>query len=32
VSAALKEALRQKGPDVKITFIMDGGLTIPRPA
>lgn len=31
VSVALKEALRQKGPSAKVTFIMDGGLTIPVP-
>ncbi|HTZ38992.1 MAG TPA: nickel-dependent lactate racemase [Syntrophales bacterium] len=30
VSAAVAEALREKGPDAKVTFIMDGGLTIPR--
>jgi nickel-dependent lactate racemase len=30
VSEAVAEALREKGPDAKITFIMDGGLTIPR--
>lgn len=32
VTAAIKEAMRIKGPDAKFTFIMDGGLTIPRPA
>lgn len=31
VSAAIDEALKQKGSSAKITFIMDGGLTIPRP-
>lgn len=31
VSAAVTEALRVKGADARITFIMDGGLTIPRP-
>lgn len=31
VSAALKEAIKQKGADAKVTFIMDGGLTIPMP-
>jgi nickel-dependent lactate racemase len=31
VSAAISEALRTKGPNARITFIMDGGLTIPRP-
>ncbi|MEM4264193.1 MAG: nickel-dependent lactate racemase [Thermoplasmata archaeon] len=30
VKEALKEALREKGPGAKVTFIMDGGLTIPR--
>ncbi|HSD94861.1 MAG TPA: hypothetical protein VLA94_05495, partial [Syntrophales bacterium] len=30
VSEALKEALREKGPGAKVTFIMDGGMTIPR--
>jgi lactate racemase len=30
VSAALQEALREKGPGAKVTFIMDGGMTIPR--
>ena len=30
VSEAVAEALREKGPDAKVTFIMDGGLTIPR--
>lgn len=30
VSAALKEALKEKGQDAKVIFIMDGGLTIPR--
>ena len=32
VSAAVKEAVRQKGAGAKVTFIMDGGLTIPKPA
>jgi len=31
LSAALKEAIVQKGADAKVTFIMDGGLTIPMP-
>ena len=30
VSEAVAEALREKGPDARVTFIMDGGLTIPR--
>jgi lactate racemase len=30
VSGALQEALREKGPGAKVTFIMDGGMTIPR--
>jgi nickel-dependent lactate racemase len=30
VSEAVAEALREKGPGAKVTFIMDGGLTIPR--
>jgi lactate racemase len=30
VSEALKEALKEKGPGAKVTFIMDGGMTIPR--
>lgn len=30
VSEALKQAFAEKGEDAKITFIMDGGLTIPR--
>ena len=30
VSAALEEALSEKGPKAKVTFIMDGGMTIPR--
>jgi len=30
VSEALTEALKEKGPSAKVTFIMDGGLTIPR--
>jgi nickel-dependent lactate racemase len=30
VSEAVEEALREKGTDAKVTFIMDGGLTIPR--
>jgi len=30
VSAAVKEAINIKGPGAKVTFIMDGGLTIPR--
>ena len=30
VMAALREALKEKGPDAKVTFIMDGGFTIPR--
>jgi nickel-dependent lactate racemase len=30
VSEAIKNALIEKGPMAKITFIMDGGLTIPR--
>lgn len=30
VSSAIQEALREKGSDAKIIFIMDGGLTIPR--
>ncbi|MEM3039168.1 MAG: nickel-dependent lactate racemase [Thermoplasmata archaeon] len=30
VKEALKEALREKGAGAKVTFIMDGGLTIPR--
>jgi len=30
VSDAIREALKEKGPDAKITFIMDGGLTIPK--
>jgi nickel-dependent lactate racemase len=30
VSEAVSAALREKGPGAKITFIMDGGLTIPR--
>lgn len=30
VSSAMQEALREKGSDAKIIFIMDGGLTIPR--
>jgi len=32
ISEALREAIKQKGPDAKVTFIMDGGLTIPMPA
>jgi lactate racemase len=31
VSAAVDEALKAKGSNARITFIMDGGLTIPRP-
>ena len=30
VSEALKAALAEKGPAAKVTFIMDGGMTIPR--
>lgn len=30
VSEALKAAIREKGPAAKVTFIMDGGMTIPR--
>jgi len=30
VSEALKAALEEKGPAAKVTFIMDGGMTIPR--
>jgi nickel-dependent lactate racemase len=30
VSEALAEAFKEKGPDAKVIFIMDGGLTIPR--
>ena len=30
VSDALAKALEEKGPDAKVTFIMDGGVTIPR--
>ena len=30
VSAALKAALEEKGPAAKVTFVMDGGMTIPR--
>lgn len=30
VYEALQEALREKGPDAKVTFIMDGSMTIPR--
>ena len=32
VSRALKAAIEEKGPAAKVTFIMDGGMTIPRPA
>jgi len=32
VSEAIKEALKEKGEGAKVTFIMDGGLTIPKPA
>lgn len=32
VSEAISEALREKGQYATITFIMDGGLTIPKPA
>lgn len=31
VSEALSEALRLKGAGARVTFIMDGGLTIPKP-
>lgn len=30
VSEALKAALEEKGPAARVTFIMDGGMTIPR--
>jgi len=30
VSEALREALKEKGPSARVTFIMDGGMTIPR--
>lgn len=30
VSEALAEAFRVKGPDARVIFIMDGGITIPR--
>jgi len=30
VTEALKAALEEKGPAAKVTFIMDGGMTIPR--
>jgi hypothetical protein len=30
VSDALAKALEEKGPDAKVTFIMDGGVTIPK--
>ncbi|NPV06011.1 MAG: nickel-dependent lactate racemase [Syntrophaceae bacterium] len=30
VSEALRAALEEKGPGAKVTFIMDGGMTIPR--
>lgn len=30
VNEALQEALREKDPDAKVTFIMDGSMTIPR--
>ena len=30
VSEALSEALKEQGPDAKVIFIMDGGMTIPR--
>jgi len=30
VSEALKEALKEKGPSARVTFILDGGMTIPR--
>jgi hypothetical protein len=30
VSEAVAEALKEKGPGAKVTFIMDGGMTIPR--
>jgi len=30
VSEALQAALEEKGPAAKVTFIMDGGMTIPR--
>jgi lactate racemase len=30
VGEALREALLKKGPDARVTFILDGGLTIPR--
>lgn len=30
IAEAVREALKEKGQDTKITFIMDGGLTIPR--
>lgn len=32
VSDAIDEALKEKGENAKITFIMDGGLTIPKPS
>jgi nickel-dependent lactate racemase len=32
VSSALAEAMREKGANAKVTFIMDGGLTIPMSA
>jgi hypothetical protein len=30
VTEAVAEAFREKGPGAKVTFIMDGGMTIPR--
>ncbi len=30
VGEAVREALARKGPDARVTFILDGGLTIPR--